>query len=366
LILIIIYVNLLDKYTPTFENSPQITLRYSHVFLGAYEPSVTLPPPRKTRYAIFASSIHSQLRSYIFYAPITAAAWQRIDYGVIVVFVGDFTLEPAHHAVQQLNLTRRFLERLGVHIIHLQCPKSHSIKLSQIVRLFNGFISNSILFDTDYVLTTDSDIIPMHRYQYEFSMNSTGFIYNAFCCGTIQRRNKTFPMYPMSHICLTKSTWRNLFLESKQRQELLSNTTTNLLSQNASLSFDLISLYMRHEFRDLYDSTMVKGDAAWYMDQLYTSMLFDDYVERHRDFSIDKRRKLSLRLDPNIPIYTWTAQRMKDFGDAHIIHDEIFDMHRWNRFKHLLNYLFEPSLVADFDFYYKQFSLFVNGKPTNY
>ncbi|CAF3916798.1 unnamed protein product, partial [Rotaria sp. Silwood1] len=43
------------------------------------------------KFAVFASSIHSELRSYIFYTPITAAAWQRIGYEVIVIFVGDFT-----------------------------------------------------------------------------------------------------------------------------------------------------------------------------------------------------------------------------------------------------------------------------------
>ncbi|CAF5076788.1 unnamed protein product, partial [Rotaria sp. Silwood1] len=185
------------------------------------------------KFVVFASSIYSELRSYIFYTPITAAAWQRIGYNVIVIFVGDFTTTNNDRSLlKQLNITRNLLKRLGVYVIDFQCHRSYSIKISQLVRMFAGFISNDIVKDIDYIIITDSDIIPLNSNNYVIKNGTHGFIYNAFCCGTFKRREKTYRMFPMCHICLSKQLWRNLVLESTQRKELLHS---NLSSLNAIL-----------------------------------------------------------------------------------------------------------------------------------
>ncbi len=325
---------------------------------------------KSRRFAVFSTSIHSKLRSYIFYTPITAAAWQRLGYEVIVIFVGDFTSNTSQLVQTQLNLTETFLQRLNVHIIYFQCDKSYSIKISQLVRIFVGYLSETIVNDWDYILTTDSDIIPIREDDYQLKENTTGFIYNAFCCGSFQRRNKTYRMYPMSHICLPKKIWRELFLQSIQRQELLkmnlSSNNTILLSDKAPFSFQTISLYTRHEFKNIYDSDMKKGDPAWYMDQIYSSMLINDYSVKYSQIKIDKRHKQSLRLDPNLPNHMWEKYRLSQYGDAHIIHDEIFDSYRWGIFRKLLAFLFDASLANDFDYYYKQFTLTLMEKPDEY
>lgn len=263
-----------------------------------------------------------------------------------------------------LNLSQAFLRRLGVHVIEFQCPSSHSIKMSQLVRVFGGFLADSIVGENDFILTTDSDILPLRESDYWVVPNTDGFIYNAFCCGSFQRRNKTYRMYPMSHLCLSKQLWRNLVLESVQRTELLqSNLSAELLSERAPFSFETISLYTRQEFGSLYDSNMTKGDAAWYMDQVLSSMMLNDYCGKHSKILIDKRHKLSLRLDPNAPYHMWTQRQLTQFGDAHLIHDEIFDSFRWTPFKNLLAYLFNSSLANDFDLYRTQFLLTLTDQP---
>jgi len=320
------------------------------------------------RFAIFSSSIHSKLRSYIFYTPIAAAAWQRIGYNVVVVFVGDFTNNSNAFSSAQLNLSRAFLQRLGVHVIDFQCDKSYAVKMSQLVRLFGGYLSNTIVHDKDYIITTDSDIIPMREKDYQLKENTIGFVYNAFCCGSYQRRGKSYQMFPMSHICISKKIWRDLFLESIQRKELLNSnlSSSDLLSNKAPFSFDTVSIYTRLEFGPLYDSNMSKGDSAWYMDQIFSSMLLNDYCERHQNSTIDKRHKNSMRLDPHLPSQMWQPNYLNNYGDAHLIHDEIFDSHRWIPFKNLLRFLFNQSLADDFDFYYKQFTLLLHDKPKDH
>jgi hypothetical protein len=239
--------------------------------------------------------------------------------------------------------------------------------MSQLVRIFAGFLPEAVVVDTDYIITTDVDIIPIREQDYQLKENTDGFIYNAFCCGTYQRRQKTYQMYPLSHICLRKQIWRDLFIESVQRKELLNSNLSSinpiLLSDKAPFSFDTISLYTRQEFGNLYDSNMTKGDQAWYMDQVYSSMLFNEYCEKHANVKIDKRHKSSSRLDPNLAYHMWDPQRIKQFGDAHIMHDEIFDSYRWSSFRNLLFFLFNSSLANEFTFYYQQFILTLRDKP---
>ena len=325
---------------------------------------------KSRRFAIFSATIDSKLRSYVFYTPIAAAAWQRIGYEVIVIFVGDFTKINSKFLIAQLNLTESFLRRLNVHIIHFQCNKSYSIKISQLVRIFSGYLSKTIVNDKDYILTTDSDIIPIQEEDYQLNENKTGFIYNAFCCGSFQRRGKSYQMYPMSHICIQKKIWRDLFMKSIQHKELLQSKLASsnkaLLTSNAPLTFELISLYTRHEFSDLFDSDMKKGDAAWYMDQIYSSILINDYLANYPNIQIDKRYKQSKRLGSDLPNHMWQIPYVKQYGDAHIIHDEIFDSYRWSIFKHLINYLFNPTLANDIEFYYKQFTLLLHDKPEEF
>jgi hypothetical protein len=158
----------------------------------------------KRRFAIYSSSIQSKAHSYIFYTPIVAAARQRIGYRVIVIVVGDFRSNLSIETLTQSNLSRTILEQLSVHIIYFQCNQTYSVKISQLVRIFVGFLPSILINDDDYLLTSDSDILSMKSADYRLTSNTDGFIYTAHCCGLFQRRNHTYRMYPLSHICLRK------------------------------------------------------------------------------------------------------------------------------------------------------------------
>ena len=153
-----------------------------------------LPPSQNRRFAVFACSIHESLAAYTFYTPITAASWQRVGYDAVVVFVGDFTKQNV--ITPRLNLSRNYLKHVGAHIVDLQCNESYAIKLSQLVRVFSGFLPDDIVEDNDNVLTGDSDLMPLKPSEYQPTAGTDGFIFNAFCCGQFQRRNRAYTMYP--------------------------------------------------------------------------------------------------------------------------------------------------------------------------
>jgi hypothetical protein len=146
------------------------------------------------RFVIFACSIHSNVQAYIFYTPITASSWKRVGYEAIVVFVGDFTLPNV--LTSRLNLSRTYLKYVGAHIIDIQCNSSYAIKLSQLVRVFAGFLPDSIVHDDDDILTGDSDLMPLKPSEYQPTKGTDGFIFNAFCCGSFKRRGRSYRMLP--------------------------------------------------------------------------------------------------------------------------------------------------------------------------
>ena len=161
----------------------------------------------------------------------------------------------------------------------------------------------------------------------------------------------------MGHIYLLKKTWRSIIIESKQRDELIRNVSESLkihLNENAILSFDLISLYTRHEFKEIYDKNMTKGDTSWYMDQLLCSMLISDYRKKHANFSINERGR-GHRLDRSQSISHWNRDNFRGFGDAHLIHDQILLEPNWKIFNKLLSSLFNQTLVDQFNDYYRQY-----------
>lgn len=163
---------------------------------------------------------------------------------------------------------------------------------------------------------------------------------------------------------MQKKAWRAIVMESKQRAELLvnaDNRTQALLSENAPLSFDTITLYGRHEFKEVYDQRMDKGDSAWYMDQVLCSMLIIDYREKHKNFTLNERGRID-RLDRAYGMDFWNRDKFDQFGDAHLKHDEILHEGNWKIFNKLLKSLFNDTMVTLFNDYYKQYMIL--GRPT--
>ena len=152
------------------------------------------PSSSGRQYAIFASSIHSTVQVYSFYMPIVAASWKRVGYETIAMFVGDFTDPNALSS--RFNLTRAYIKHIGAHIVDIQCNSSYATKISQLARIFGGFLSDSIVRDDDYILTGDSDLMPMMASEYKPTTGTDGFIFNAFCCGKFKRRGRSYRMFP--------------------------------------------------------------------------------------------------------------------------------------------------------------------------
>ena len=181
LIIFLLYSNTTLKWnflikSSLLANSSSNNITRDNRFIIPVNQKIPLYPNR--RFAIFGCSIHSKTQAYTFYTPITAASWQRVGYETIVIFVGDFTLP--NILTTRLNLSRNYLKHVGAHIIDIQCNLSYAVKVSQVARVFAGFLPDSIVHDDDDILTGDSDLIPLKPKEYIPTPRTDGFIFNAF------------------------------------------------------------------------------------------------------------------------------------------------------------------------------------------
>lgn len=67
--------------------------------------------------------------------------------------------------------------------------------------------------DDVYMVTSDADLWPIDSRIYQLPAADTGvdvLSLNAFCCGSISHRDKSYRMIPMSNIGARVSTWRQI------------------------------------------------------------------------------------------------------------------------------------------------------------
>ena len=82
-------------------------------------------------YAVFTSTgdDHQSYLNFLFYLPLTALAWKRIDFGSIVVLVGS-----ADRLFRDdvIGLVVSRLRQLGAIVIFLETKPEHSVLISQV------------------------------------------------------------------------------------------------------------------------------------------------------------------------------------------------------------------------------------------
>lgn len=189
--------------------------------------------------------------------------------------------------------------------IQVKTEPDFGVMTSMICRLFPGAID--FLDDEDYVLTSDSDLIPIRKAYYQVQDYDAIGVWNGFCCGTFQLKNKTYEMYPMGHIGMKKKLW-------KEVMELKSGLTIN-----SKLISDLV--------RERIDKKAVKqdkkispGDQTWFADQIILSSRIQIYAAK-KNMSILKRPYEGIRLSQPIELVNITNESFQEKTDFHAFKD---------------------------------------------
>ena len=244
----------------------------------------TFQPFRK-RFALFSSTLDD---NYTFNIPVVIHAWRRLNIEPIVVIVMDdnkFKYNENSSSGQILN----YLARTNVKTFYIKADAKFSIVIAQVIRLFIGIISDHVINDDDYVMTTDSDLAPLSLSYYNVDMSrieTTITIWNAYCCGYF-RVFRMFPfyrsyrMFPMGHIGMTKKTWRNVMK--------LNETKFNF-------DGDSVLKWLLEIYGDGFKQGDEKSAFSWTIDQRLVSVFVDEYQASNKA-SLDLRPYTGTRLD---------------------------------------------------------------------
>ena len=291
------------------------------------------------KHYVFISSTFDE--NYTFNLPVVVHSWRRLNIEPVIAIIYDdvhFKYKENSSAAHVI----KYLEKINIRIISLNVDQNNSIVISQVIRLFGGILSNDILNDQDFLMTSDSELAPLKLNYYHVNLNTSNpkiTLWNAFCCGSFSFENKMYEMYPIGHIGMTKKEWRDVM-------ELNFD----------DYKFDGASVLkkLREFFGKSFKQTEGKGSSSWYADQTMVSVRIKRYTEE-KNLIPEKRAYTGVRLDRTTNENYWNNRLKKS--------DEITDVHlyQWQcksfimLFNNFLNKLFanEISLIS----FYKDLQL---------
>ena len=207
--------------------------------------SILAETPR--RFAIISSNLFSE-SDYMFNLPFVALAWRRLGIEPIVLLVKSNITKPK----ELTNKTIEYLNKFRVKTVYVQSPDNYDVTVGMLSRLFAGLLPRSMVKDQDFVLTTDSDLIPIDKNYYSIDNSNHIRAWNAFCCEPFTFENKEYNMYPLSHIGMRKYQWSEM---------MMVNSSVNTLDGHFILA-KIGELIHNKELIKANDD-LVKGNDAW-------------------------------------------------------------------------------------------------------
>jgi hypothetical protein len=292
------------------------------------------------KYAIISTALVANTKYfYLMYIPICAIAWRRIGYEPIVLIVNN----PKATVSQVANRTIEYLNRLKVRIVYVQAPLDHIDQLGQLARLYSGALSDDVIKDEDFILTTDSDMIPVsHKFFNQYNTKAITIL-NAHGIGTVNHKGKQYDMVPMMFIGMRKWQWREVMRLPKDMVLNGENIMKNVMKINDG-----------GVFRKNKDFT--RGDDVWYLDQNTVTIAIYEYLNDDKfksERKLNKYKYTGMRLDRGDSRDTW-YRKLNSFDlitDAHMFHGDSKDYLK--RILDFLEILFNKKI-------YKQLNAFIH------
>ncbi len=295
---------------------------------------------RPKRYTILSCSITGSFKEqqYCFYIPIAIMAWKRIDYDCLVV-ISIFK----KYKIDKANLKAiETIKSLGVKLVIIEIEHENiaMVRLfSMVSRIFSGAIDT--INDDDFILTSDSDLVPIRNTSYLFKNIDHINLFNAFCCDKFEYLNKSYQMYALSNIGMKKKYWREVMQLDKE------------------FKFSAVSVlgYISKEFREKFNESLElhAGESLWYMDQYLVSIRIGDYEAEHGDI-LRKFSQRGYRLDrADVSFWeTMDEKRLRDYVDSHLFQSPgIFE--KWNLLQRFFKIIFNETDFQFIENYYREY-----------
>lgn len=285
-------------------------------------------------YSVVSVSLDSNY-FYYFHLPYICLSWRRVGIEPIVILVSSSFSNLTYTARKTLE----YLDKLGVKQYNLKVKKNYDRILSMHSRIFIGLLPNNFTNDEDYLITTDSDLLPLSSNYYNFFSNDDKIkVTNSDCCANFKFKLNEYKMYPMGCIGMKKWQWREV-IELKKEETFDENTI------NAS-----ISRILGNEFI-VKNEELVKGDAHWDGDQKLISIQIDKYIKKSKNHKIIFKKAIDRYF--SVEKFRRGIRRIWLYNDAHVYLEDILS--KWELMKLIFEKIFNRDTNILLNIYYSEF-----------
>ncbi|RNA32007.1 hypothetical protein BpHYR1_053322 [Brachionus plicatilis] len=299
---------------------------------------------RPSKYALMAVNIDERKKTfYFFYLPFAAQAWKRLGFQPIVLLVsteqGD--LNNFNNQNGPALKTIKYLKKLGATVKLIKSQKYYGLMTSMICRLFVGALD--FLDEEDYVVTSDSDLMPIRSQYYEIKDMEAITAWNSECCGNFMHKNRSYKMYPMGHIGMKKKHWKGVM-----------NLTSDAEIQTKTIIDLLEAFFSSNHVKK--DNEIKRGDATWNADQIILSQKINIYSSDLNRTKIVQKPYQGIRLDRSQSLTTLmnlVDNKFSKLTDFHAFHSNF--LKRWIVTSKLLTKMFNNETLEILFSYHTEF-----------
>jgi hypothetical protein len=340
---LLIWTFLLGLYTANyiFDNFPTIV----HVFEQNLQKNEPIRHEFKGRkFVIFSSTIEYYKDYYMFYLPMVAQSWRRLNFEPIILLVSNYSLSNSNLLAKQVI---KYLQLLNVTIIHVPSIKNYEVITGMLARLFVGILPNHIIRDDDFIITTDTDLFPLSETYLKFDSSESIKLWDVGSCNDFKYNGQTYEMYAMGHIGMRKKQWREVMKIENKTIKLTSDIILKLIVNLYGKKY----VKMNHEIK--------KGPQTeypvWFLDQMTISIFLKEYVEDKKKANYFKIKYRGTRLARNIIFNSnWLDKsQLKYLTDFHSFQEGVFT--KWKLFKTFFSQIFDEKHITIFDNYYSDY-----------
>ena len=237
---------------------------------------------------------------YVFYTVTSVLAWERIGFQTVLLFVIDYNKIQSN----AINLVRHVIITAlewKARVVYLDVSSHFKVRTSQVIRIYAASLLEQ-LDPHDYLITSDADLWVIRKERVVLPNHKEILITNADCCGKTSFKNVTFPIYPMCHVGMSVSNWRQMF-------PLKTSTSTKIAGSKLSISFPNErrfgfdrNYFQQADIQEFYNTQISNfgtrfykqashGDEHWDVDQRYMSYMLYLYQLKNGNHSIEYNRR---------------------------------------------------------------------------
>lgn len=326
-------VHLIESSRYQAKNDYDITLHSKSLNVNSFK-----------KFVVISSTVEYFKDYYMFYLPLVAQAWRRIKYEPIFLIASSRYLNESNSLAQ---IVLKYLKHLNVTLVHVPTKPNYEVITGMVCRLFCGLISDNLIRDNDFIITSDSDLFPISKSYFKVDHSSDNIkIWDAGSCDDFKFNSRSYEMYAMAHIGMKKSQWRKVM---------------NLESSAQLNSNQILGLVI-----DLYGDSYVKTNSeiqrgkqtkypVWFLDQMTISIKIDNYVNVLKKSNLTKIKFSGTRLNRGLFFNgNWLHESQLTYlTDFHAFHSDLFV--KWKIMRYFLQQVFELNYVKLFDQYYREY-----------